>query len=227
MTNHPATVPGFDEARCPGDGEISWNAGDGATWRGLALGLLEMELRRGHLARGWDSIVQYADYELSLPAAEVEELLRIGRKLLDLPEIDRALRVGWLAWEHVVALTKVAVPGHELAWLSTALGRPLEDLTRLVECSAEGWAPPVAWAGEAQACEAARGASIADVRATYARGRAPDGEGRFRTDPRGAGRIVAAHALGAPGRSFRRHLSASSHWVPNVRQPFHAPPSTS
>jgi hypothetical protein len=184
--------------------------------------LAEVNRDRAYLELGCKSLAQYAKAALGPYAGYADELLRIGEKLVDLPEVDRALLDGELTWEQVVVLTRVAVPKHELAWLETAVALPLEELQQLVERSAEGWAPPVAWDEEAQARAAAPGASVETPRAIPALRRAPAGEGRVQFLPRRARRYGAAHALGASERRFLRHAVA-----PNVRQRSHAPPSTS
>src|SRR5687767_5303306 len=125
MTNYPTPLPPSFES-CEkdvrlGEGETGWEAWDAATWRMAALDLLDVDLNRTYLELGCKSTAQYADWELGLLPGYAEELMRIAQKLLDLPEIDRALSTGELTWEQVVVLTRVAVPKHELAWLDTAL----------------------------------------------------------------------------------------------------------
>jgi hypothetical protein len=138
-------APTLDERVPPREGEPAWEEADGRTWREIALGLVEVDRARAHRQDGWRcrDIAQYAQWEHGFTPAQTAEVLRIGRKLLDLPEIDSAFCEGRLTWEHVVLLTRAAVPKHELGWLALALHAPLEELARVVERSAEGWAPPV------------------------------------------------------------------------------------
>jgi hypothetical protein len=144
-----------------GVGGPSWQGADGPTWRGLARGLLELDLRRLYRREGYESTAHYAECELGLTPQQTAELLRICRKLLDLPEIDRAFCNGWLTWQQVVVVTRVAVPEHEAAWLDRALEVPVGELTGLVDRSAEGWAPPEAWDRRAHAGEAPSGSIAA------------------------------------------------------------------
>jgi hypothetical protein len=220
---HPTTTfpPSCDRGIHTGEGETGWETWDAAAWRLTALDLLDVDLQRTYLELGCKSIAQYADWELGLLPGYAAELLRIAQKLLDLPEIDRALCAGELTWEQVVVLTKVAVPEHELAWLDTALELSLGDLKRLVDCSAEGWAPPIARGVEADVGGHAPCASVETLRATPSPRRARVGGSRFQVGPRFVRRMGAVPAPGAPDRSIRRHLDA-----PHVRQPFQAPPST-
>jgi len=223
---HPVSIypPSCDDSIPAGEGETGWEAWDAATWRSAALDLLYVDLERAYLALGCKSIAQYADWEMGLTRGYTTELLRIARKLLDLPEIDRELCAGKLTWEQVVVLTRVAVPQHEYAWLDRALEVPLEELTQSVERSAEGWAPPVdVFSRGARPPSGSRLGRAAD--GTAARSKialcSPD-EGWLHVSRMAAVQIVAAHAVRArPGRVWRRAIA------PNVRQPFHAPPSTS
>jgi hypothetical protein len=205
-----------------GEGEPSWADADGATWRALAVGLLELDQQRLYLSEGYRCTAQYADGELGLTRKQTEELLRIGKKLVDLPQIDHALRAGWLTWAHVVVLTRVAVPKHEAAWLERALDLPAGGLALLVERSAEGWAPPVASGERAQASEASLGWVAEAFLAPPSSRRARLSGGLRFVRPGLAGRIVVERLRRACATAAWRRHSA-----PNVRQPSGAPPSTS
>jgi hypothetical protein len=115
-----------------------------ADLRELALHLAERHqecvCRRPHEACGM--LAHYVRVEYDFSAGVVDELLRIGRSLLELPSIDGGFTKGKLSWHQIVALTRVAVPRHEAAWLRRALALSLEELERVVARSARGWAPP-------------------------------------------------------------------------------------
>jgi hypothetical protein len=193
---------------------------DGATWRTIALALVEMDERGSWRAAGAKSTAQLAAWEYCLVPEQTEKLLRLGRKLLELAEVDFVFCDGRLTWEQVVLLTRVAVPAHEAAWLERALALPLEELERLVERSAEGWAPPVIGRrpADTQGAELAEGGGTCG-RATQGRRARVTGDGSERV-PLRVNRFAALNmpAARAPGH----HRGA-----PNVRQPFHPPPSTS
>jgi hypothetical protein len=222
MKREPTTVlPSHYEGPRAGDWLPTWAAWDAAAWRLMAFDLLDLDLHHGYVEFRCKSTEQYADWELGLLPGYCAELLRIARKLLDLPEVDRALVAGELTWEQVVVLTRVAVPKHELAWVDRAVECPLEELTDQVERSAEGWAPPVAWDGGSEARGVASGASAEAARAMSRSRRAPNGGRRLHGGSRHGQRIEAGRArkASAPG-SWRRPRA------PNVRQAMHALPLT-
>jgi len=228
---HPTTPfpPICDEGIPTGDGETVWGTWDAATWRLTAFDLLDVQRERAYLELDCKSIAQYADWVLGLLPGYAAELLRIADKLLDLPEIDRELCAGKLTWEQVVLLTRVAVPKHEYAWLDRALELSLEELTQLVERSAEGWAPPIAWSAAADArrvvgCETvdALDATSGRARAVFSRGATPPSGSRLGRAADGTA-ARSKIALCSPDAGRVRRLTIA----PNVRQPFHPPPSTS
>jgi len=145
-------------------------------------------------------------------------------KLVDLREIDGAFRDGWLTWEQVLVLTRVAVPKHEAAWLARALESSLEDLAYLVARSAEGWAPPASDRALAEPGAAALETTIERLvagswraRARGARRQSSVGHQRAQAAPPSRERLRAGRVTGLP-----RHGGA-----PNARRGPNAPPSTS
>ena len=206
----------------PNDATSFWEATDGTTWRTLALDLAEMERRQRYRSEGYESTAHYADWELGLEGEVFEELLRVGARLLTLPGIDCAFCDGYLTWEHVVVLTRVAVPDHEAAWLERALDLPLGDLTLLVDRSAEGWAPPLASDGRVGVGGATLGSTGEAVPADSWPWRGPRGR---------EGRTVGTGNGGGTAAERLRRGAATGSWLrrgaPNVRHRSHAPPSTS
>jgi hypothetical protein len=89
--------------------------------RVLAFYLVEMDARRLYQLTGHGSTVDYAERRLGLDRRRTAELLRVGRKLLELREVDRVFCEGRLGWVKVLVLARVAVPEHEAAWLERAL----------------------------------------------------------------------------------------------------------
>ncbi len=218
--NHPPEPPSAHA------GQFDWEGFYPVSWRAMAIELVYVELHdHNHPSEGWGCCcnIQYAEIRFGIGPELAEELLRIGARLNDLPEIDRAYRDGWITWRHVVLLTNVVVPRHEAAWLHFALRLSLQELTQLVERSADGWVPPVASDGGWEGTRGVRYGTVEDASAAPLRG--PRARVAGRSAPPG---------LRSPGRlPERRAFPASGGWVvrppgaPNVRQRFLPPPSTS
>ncbi|HQY65532.1 MAG TPA: HNH endonuclease signature motif containing protein, partial [Polyangiaceae bacterium] len=112
--------------------------------RVLAFYLVEMEARRLYQATGHGSTAYYAETRLGLDRRRVAELLRVGAKLLELREVDRALCEGRLGWAKVLIVARMATPEHEAAWLERALALDVRTLTLLAASSREGGPPRAA-----------------------------------------------------------------------------------
>ena len=112
--------------------------------RVLAFYLVEMDARRLYQATGHGSTAYYAEARLGLDRRRVAELLRVGAKLLELREVDRALCEGRLGWAKVLIVARMATPEHEAAWLERALALDVRGLTLLASRSKEGGAPRAA-----------------------------------------------------------------------------------
>lgn len=98
--------------------------------------------RLGVFARcGYASLREYAERILGLGARQTEERLRVGRALVDLPELDRALSSGQLSWSAVRELTRIATPDTERAWLGWADGRRAHEVEQAVAARLVGDAP--------------------------------------------------------------------------------------
>ncbi len=70
--------------------------------RVLAFYLVEMDVRRLYQTTGHGSTAHYAEARLGLDRRRVAELLRVGAKLLELREVDRAFCEGRLGWAKVL-----------------------------------------------------------------------------------------------------------------------------
>ena len=75
----------------------------------LAFYLTEMEERGLHQLTGHSSTAFYAETRLGLDRRRVAELIRVGRKLLELPAIDAAFCDQQIGWFKVLELVRVAV----------------------------------------------------------------------------------------------------------------------
>ena len=109
--------------------------------RVLAFYLVEMDVRRLYQATGHGSTAHYAEARLGLDRRRVAELLRVGAKLLELRELDRAFCEGRLGWAKVLIVARMATPEHEAAWLERALALDARALALLAARSREGGAP--------------------------------------------------------------------------------------
>lgn len=109
--------------------------------RVLAFYLVEMDERRLYQATGHGSTAHYAEARLDLDRRRTSELLRVGRVLLELTEVDRAFCAGRLGWGKVLVLARVAVAQHEEAWLERALALDLRALAALARRSRPGGPP--------------------------------------------------------------------------------------
>lgn len=148
MRNARVPDPSPVEWNFAGPCEFAWEWTTGAEWVDLALALVELQdgVLRGKavLEQHYRDIAHYARMVYRFNYAQTEEVLRVGRRLLELPYVARALGADRLTWRQVVLLTRVAVPACEMQWLKRALEVPLDELARQVARGAMGWAPPVA-----------------------------------------------------------------------------------
>lgn len=109
--------------------------------RVLAFYLCDMDARRLHQSSGHSSTAHYAEAHLGLEQRRARELIAVGRKLLELTEIDAAFCAGELGWSKLLALVRVAVPEHEQAWLERAQGLTVRQLQLEVRLARPGAAP--------------------------------------------------------------------------------------
>jgi Holliday junction DNA helicase RuvB len=112
--------------------------------RVLAFYLVEMDTRRLYQTTGHGSTAYYAEKRLGLDRRRTAELLRVGRKLRELVETDRAFCAGRLCWTKVQVVARMATPEHEAAWLAEALRLDVRELKLLSACSKEGGPPRAA-----------------------------------------------------------------------------------
>lgn len=215
--------------------EPPWDDLDAATWHEIARDLVVVDEQRLYRADDWRcrDTAHYAERNYCLSRVVTEELLRAGRKLRELPLIERLLEDGLLSWRHVVLLTRVAVPRYERAWVRLAFLVPLEQLELLVERSGHGWAPPSvdrpnARVAAVDAIVAALGGSPGDP----SPGASPGRMRSLRRRSRGASRrrAIALRSMDTGARERRVGAPArgasSARRAPNVRRSSGAlPPS--
>jgi Holliday junction DNA helicase RuvB len=111
--------------------------------RVLAFYLVEMEQRRLYQGTGQGSTLHYAEARLALDRRRTAELIRVGTKLLELGETDRAFCEGRLAWASLLIVARMAVPEHEAAWLREALRLDVRTLALLASRSKVGGPPRI------------------------------------------------------------------------------------
>ena len=116
--------------------------------RVLAYYLVEMDARRLYQCTGHGSTAYFAEVRLGIDRRRTAELLRVGRKLLELAEIDRAFCAGRIGWAKVLVLARAASPQHEAAWLERALALDCRELAALARRSREGGPPRKAGDGK-------------------------------------------------------------------------------
>jgi Holliday junction DNA helicase RuvB len=109
--------------------------------RVLAYYLVEMDARRLYQLTGHGSTLDYAERRLGLDRRRTAELLRVGRKLLELREVDRVFCEGRLGWTKMLVVARMAVPEHEAAWIERALALDARALALLAARSREGGPP--------------------------------------------------------------------------------------
>ena len=100
-----------------------------------------VEERRLYVLRGCASAVQYARVRWGMSRTEAHELLATGRRLRELPAIDRAFADGELTWSKVRMLARKVGPEHEAAWLERARNLSIEELSRELKGVNPGEAP--------------------------------------------------------------------------------------
>ncbi|HXV77462.1 MAG TPA: HNH endonuclease signature motif containing protein [Candidatus Polarisedimenticolaceae bacterium] len=75
---------------------------------------------RLHLELGFPSVAAYADRFFQLRRAETFECVRVARALLELTELREAFGQGRIGWSVLKAVTRVASPASQSAWIDFA-----------------------------------------------------------------------------------------------------------
>jgi len=90
--------------------------------RALAFYLADLADRGVYQELGFRSIENYAQTRYHIRPPTTRRYVIVGRALLDLPEIDRALCEGTLFWSQARELVRIAVPETEAEWLERPVG---------------------------------------------------------------------------------------------------------
>ena len=108
----------------------------------LACLLVEWDRRDGASMRGHTDTVGWARAVLGLEARETKELLRIGRRLPELPRLREVFAEGLVGWTHIREAVRVATPETEAAWSERVLEVGARRLEREVAACKPGDLPP-------------------------------------------------------------------------------------
>jgi hypothetical protein len=84
---------------------------------------------RQYYELGHPSVEAYAEAHFQLRRSETREHIRVDRALQDLARLRDAFAAGELGWSVVKAITRVATPEAEEAWLEFARGRRVDEIT--------------------------------------------------------------------------------------------------
>lgn len=103
--------------------------------------LVEMADDELFRALGYARLVEYTTQVLELTPRVTRDLLRLGRRLADLPRLDAAMAAGDLDWTKARELLRVATPANEEDWIRRAREVPSRELERLVAGSRLGEPP--------------------------------------------------------------------------------------
>ena len=109
--------------------------------RALAFYLADLADRGVYQELGFRSIENYAQTRYHIRPPTTRRYVIVGRALLDLPEIDRALCEGTLFWSQARELVRIAVPETEAEWLEWARGRSAREITAQMSIRRKGERP--------------------------------------------------------------------------------------
>ena len=79
-----------------------------------------METRGLHQVLGWVNTVAYAKNSLGMSRRTARELIKAGKRLPELPQIDAAFAQSQISWSKVRLLCEVSEPATEQEWLDCA-----------------------------------------------------------------------------------------------------------
>jgi hypothetical protein len=100
-------------------------------------GLMALAANAGYREFGYSSLEQFVRVEAGLSQRDLRDRLRVGRKLIEVPELDRAFRAGALSWSKVRALVPVIHGDNFRAWITRAMRVSVNDLQHIVGGSRE------------------------------------------------------------------------------------------
>src|SRR5688572_9791498 len=113
-----------------------------ACQRALAFYLHELEARRLFQSLGFPSTVHFAVNRLGLSKGTTRDLLRAGRRLEELGELDAAFARGELCWSKVRCIARVASPDNQGKWIERCRDLTAAQVEGVTRCASEGDDPP-------------------------------------------------------------------------------------
>jgi hypothetical protein len=99
----------------------------------ICFALLEMSERRGYEKFGFSTIVDYAHGRFQFRDGKTYHLLRLARRIKDLPQIAQALAEGKIGWTKAYHISKVAKQEDEVMWLESAMSMSVRELEQRIK----------------------------------------------------------------------------------------------
>jgi hypothetical protein len=99
----------------------------------ICFALYEMNERGGYEEFGYTNIADYAHVRFDFRDSKTYYLLRLARKIKDLPQIAQALADGEIGWTKAYHISRVATPENEVMWLESAMSLSVRELERRIK----------------------------------------------------------------------------------------------
>ena len=109
--------------------------------RALAFWLVEVHERRLYQWSGHNNTAQFADEVGGIDARRARELVRIGRMLRKMEDVDAAYCDGRLSWSQLRLLERVLIEEHAAMWIQRAQELSVRKLETEVKIHKRGQAP--------------------------------------------------------------------------------------
>ncbi|HEU5310620.1 MAG TPA: HNH endonuclease signature motif containing protein, partial [Candidatus Eisenbacteria bacterium] len=116
--------------------------GGDAHQRAVAFYLVDFDKREEYKLHTCPTTAHFAQARLGLTLREAQELLRVGRKLEILEELDEAFARGAIGWCKLREISRIATPETEWAWLLYAKSHNMREIEHAVRRKKEGDPPP-------------------------------------------------------------------------------------
>ncbi len=110
--------------------------------REIAVGLAGMQAGKLYRHVGYAGLVEYGEQAFGFSPSKTRQLALLGRKLPELPALDRALCGGTLGWTKARTLLPILRLDNVEDWIQRALTVSNRELEELVSRAEQGDAPP-------------------------------------------------------------------------------------
>ena len=94
--------------------------------------LASLQRSNGYLDLNCKTVEELAWKRGKLPYRDVIDMVRVGRKLLEIPELDLAFKDGRLCWSKVRALVPLITRANAAEWIATAMRLTSNTLERQI-----------------------------------------------------------------------------------------------